>query len=135
VTQLREFHEGDEKRQIHWKQTARQQQLIVVDRQRQADTPVFLVLDPRVADTTDPEVLARFEQVVSEAATAVVRRLKRGQTVGLVVGAQPHGPVHDPAMAGLLMRPLAEVEPLPAQAPEPPLVGDGATAFRVAEAP
>ena len=32
ITQLREYRDGDELRQVHWKQTARQQRLIAVDR-------------------------------------------------------------------------------------------------------
>ncbi|MCP4900586.1 MAG: DUF58 domain-containing protein, partial [bacterium] len=48
VVQLREFIEGDERRQIHWKQTARQQRLITADRQRPVSEPVFLVIDSLV---------------------------------------------------------------------------------------
>jgi len=135
VIQLRDFREGDEKRQIHWKQSARQQRLIAVDRQRQSAEPVLLVLDPRVGDPADPVLLDRFERLVSEVATAVVHRLERGHAVGLVVGSTTHGPVHHPAQAGSLLRPLAEVQAMPADAPGPlPVAGD-AIAFRVAEGP
>ncbi len=111
VSQLRDFRQGDERRQIHWKQTARQQRMIVVERQRQAETPVFLVLDPRLADPDEEASRERFEQLVSLVATAVVEYLRAGQAVGLVVGRSVAGPVSSLGMAGLLLRPLAEVEP------------------------
>jgi uncharacterized protein (DUF58 family) len=47
VVQLRPYRDGDDRRQLHWKQTARQQTPIVVDRQKRAERPVYLVVDPR----------------------------------------------------------------------------------------
>ena len=40
VVQLRPYRDGDDSRQLHWRQTARQQRPIVVDRQRRAAAPV-----------------------------------------------------------------------------------------------
>ncbi|MGD8441551.1 MAG: DUF58 domain-containing protein [Holophagae bacterium] len=111
VTQLREFRDGDDHRQMHWKQTARQQRPIVVDRQHAAAAPVYLVLDPRLPDPDDPASRDRFEHTVSEVATVAVRRLQRGTPVGLVVGSTLVPPVRDPRQAACLLRPLAEVEP------------------------
>ena len=59
VIQLRDFREGDELRAMHWKQTARQQRLVVVERQRATEKPVFFVLDPRMEDPEDPVQLER----------------------------------------------------------------------------
>jgi uncharacterized protein (DUF58 family) len=135
VTQLREFRDGDDHRQMHWKQTARQQRPIVVDRQHAAEGPVYLVLDPRVGDPDDPAVRDRFEHTVSEVATAAVRRLQRGAPVGLVVGSTVVPPVRDPRQAARLLRPLAEVEPVPASDVEPaPLRQPAVVTFRAAEA-
>ena len=111
VTQLREFRDGDDHRQMHWKQTARQQRPIVVDRQHAAAAPVYLVLDPRLPEPDDPVARDRFEHTVSEIATVAVRRLRRGTPVGLVVGSTLVPPVRDPRQAARLLRPLAEVEP------------------------
>jgi uncharacterized protein (DUF58 family) len=110
VTQLRGFRDGDDRRQIHWKQTARQQRPIVVDRQHAAEESLFLVLDPRADDPGDPGTRDRFERAVSEVATSAVHRLRRGAPVGLVVGPLVVPAVRDPNQAGRLLRPLAEVE-------------------------
>jgi len=110
VSQLRDYREGDDHRQLHWKQTARQQRPIVVDRQHAAEGPIYLVLDPRVPDPDDPQTQARFEHSVSEIATAVVGRLRREAPVGLVVGPTVIAPVRNARQSGRLLRPLAEVE-------------------------
>jgi uncharacterized protein (DUF58 family) len=112
VTQLRDYRDGDELRAMHWKQTARQQRLVVVERKRATEIPVFFVLDPRLEDATDAEQLERFERIVSEVATGVVRRLREGVRVGLVVGPLVVSPVREVRRAPVLLRPLAEVEPL-----------------------
>ncbi len=136
VEQLRDYREGDDRRQLHWKQTARQQRPIVVERQRRSERPVFLVVDPRLSDPNDALLRQRFEHMISDAATAAVHRLGRGESVGLVVGSTVVPPVRSPARAGRLLRPLAEVEPLAADAPQP-AVGPGGAAidFRVEAAP
>ena len=125
VTQLRDFREGDEVRALHWKQTARQQRLVVVERQRASEKPVYYVLDPRMPDHTDVEQLARFEDLVSEVATGVVRRLQEGVSVGLVVGPEIIRPVRSVRRAPSLLRPLAEVEAQPMSADEPVSPGGG----------
>lgn len=135
VTQLRDYREGDDQRQLHWKQTARQQRPIVVDRQRAAESPVFLVLDPRVADPEDPATLERFETTISELATAAVERLRRHAPVGLVVGPVVVPPVRDPRQAGRLLRPLAEVEATTLDAAPPAEVHGSRVGTIATEAP
>ncbi|HSN56354.1 MAG TPA: DUF58 domain-containing protein [Candidatus Sulfomarinibacteraceae bacterium] len=110
VSQLRDYREGDDHRQLHWKQTARQQRPIVVDRQRAVEGPVYLILDPTTDRPEDPAVRDGFERRVSEIATAAVRRLARGAPVGLIVGPKVVAPVREPRHARRLLRPLAEVE-------------------------
>jgi uncharacterized protein (DUF58 family) len=119
VTQLREFREGDDVRALHWKQTARQQTLVVVERQRAAEKAVYYVVDPRLEAPEDPIQRERFERLVSEAATGVVRRLREGVPVGLVVGERVFRPVRTSRRAPVLLRPLAEVEPRRATDPAP----------------
>ena len=114
VTQLRDYREGDELRQMHWKQTARQQRPVVVDRQRASEQPVFFVVDPRLEDPNASEQREAFERMISEVATGVALRLREGKPVGLVVGPRVIPPVSSSRRAALLMRPLAEVEPRPA---------------------
>jgi uncharacterized protein (DUF58 family) len=127
VTQLRDFQEGDELRAIHWKQTARQQHMVVVERQRKTENPVFYVVDPRLEDPTDPNQLERFERLVSEVATGVVQRLREGIRVGLVVGQLVVPPVRSIRRAPMLLRPLAEVEPVSMAEVEPITVDRGRT--------
>ena len=113
VTQLRDFREGDELRALHWKQTARQRRLVVVERQRAIERPVFFVLDPRIEDPSDPQQRDRFERLVSEVATGVVQRLRQGVPVGVVVGPIVVHPVRSIRRAPVALRPLAEVQPQP----------------------
>ncbi len=132
VTQLRDYHEGDELRAIHWKQTARQQHLVVVERQRTTEKPVFYVVDPRLEDPTDPRQIERFERLVSEVATGVVQRLREGVRVGLVIGSLVVPPVRSVRRGPMLLRPLAEVEPV-SIADETPVAAESgrATLFKV----
>ena len=125
VTQLRAYREGDEIRALHWKQTARQQTLVVVERQRAAEKAVYFVVDPRLESLDDPAQIARFERLVSEAATGIVRRLREGVPVGLVVGRRIVRPVRTSRRAPVLLTPLAEVQPEPTTGDEPaPLPAD-----------
>jgi uncharacterized protein (DUF58 family) len=125
VTQLRDYREGDELRAMHWKQTARQRRLVVVERQRATETPVFFVLDPRLDDPSDPQQIERFERLVSEVATGVVQRLRQGIPVGIIVGSVVVQPVRTIRRAPVLLRPLAEVDPKPLTEAQPPTI-DGA---------
>ncbi len=135
VTQLRDFHEGDELRAIHWKQTARQQHLVVVERQRTTEKPVFYVVDPRLEDPTDPRQIERFERLVSEVATGVAQRLREGVRVGLVIGSLVVPPVRSVRRGPMLLRPLAEVEPVSTADETPVVVDNGrATLFKVRRA-
>ncbi len=133
VTQLRDWREGDDPRQLHWKQTARQQRPIVADRQHHVDAPVVVVLDTRLEDPDDPALLERFEHLVSLAATTVVERLTRGVSVGLLAGAVRLPPVAGIENAGRLLAVLAEVEPQNiAASPPPPSVRGSLHTIRVA---
>lgn len=127
VTHLRDYRDGDEMRAMHWKQTARQQHPVVVERKRATEKPVFYVLDARLEDPTDPQQLERFEHLVSEVATGIVQRLREGVRVGLVVGPLLVPPVRNIRRAPLLLRPLAEVEPQPMTEEAPVAVDNGRT--------
>jgi uncharacterized protein (DUF58 family) len=121
VIQLRPYRDGDDTRQMHWKQTARQQRLIVVDRQRRVARPRYFVVDPRLRDPDDPEQRARFEATISEVATGVVERVGRGEPVGLlIVGQAAVHPLPSTRPLGRLLRPLAELQAQPAG--DPPAV-------------
>jgi hypothetical protein len=50
---------------------------------------------------------------VSRAASTVVRRIRRSEAVGLILGGKVIPPVDLVSQAGLLLRPLALVQPQP----------------------
>jgi uncharacterized protein (DUF58 family) len=86
VEHLREFHTGDDRRDIHWKQTARQQRPIVMERRERAAPSRYLVLDRQLPRRDDARLLDRFEDLVSEVASAALAQLRHGEPVGLVLG-------------------------------------------------
>lgn len=112
VFQLRDFHEGDDTRQIHWKQTARQRRMISVDRRRSVDHPVVLHLDPVVDGPDRREAFEHFEHRVSAVAGAVLARLERGSPVVLSVGEDVFPVEFRRSGARRLLEPLAVVQPV-----------------------
>ncbi len=111
VFQLRDFRDGDDTRQVHWKQTARQQRMILVERRRAVDRPMIIRIDPCVADPSDPETLRIFERRISAATAAVLRRLDRGESVSLAIGDTVFPSEHRRVGARRLLEPLALVQP------------------------
>ncbi len=126
LRELREYREGDERWQIHWKQSARQGRLIVIEREAPAGEPLFVVVDLRRPQDGDP---LAFEAMVSTAASAVLERLQRGLPVGIIVGRTVVQPCHRLAEIEKLWRPLALAHPLPPSAP-PPAVPPGVEVMR-----
>ena len=109
--------------------------MIVVERQRTTERPVFFVVDPRLEDPADPRQRDRFEHLVSEVATGVVVRLREGVPVGIVIGSLVVPPVRSLRQAPMLLQPLAEVMPRPRSDAAPADVGDARTeSFAVGEA-
>lgn len=127
VQQLREFRPGDDRRDVHWKQTARQQRPIVMERRERRRPSRFLVLDRELPRRDDPTLLARFEDLISEVATAAVDALRRGDAVGLVLGGTVLPPGMGVAHTRNLLERLALVEAVgPGDDPLPPLSASGA---------
>lgn len=112
VYQLRDFRDGDDTRQVHWKQTARQQRMIAVDRRRTIDKPVTIQLDPFLSDPGDPVLLSLFEKRVSAATAAILRRLERGEPVILAIGDTVFPSERRRAGARRLLEPLATIRPV-----------------------
>jgi uncharacterized protein (DUF58 family) len=111
VFQLRDFRDGDDTRQIHWKQTARQQRMISVDRRRAVDKPLIIRLDPALRDPTDPALLSLFEKRISAATATILRRLEHGEPVVLSIGETIFPVEQRRAGARRLLEPLALVQP------------------------
>lgn len=88
---LREYREGDEARDIHWRRSASLGRVVVKEREPESDTHVTLILDnvrPANADTTWAQQL---EERISRAATLVLDVTRRGGTVRVLTrsGASP----------------------------------------------
>lgn len=100
---VREYLAGDPVRQINWKQSARQRELLVRLPEQESRSVVELRLDTDAAayDTSEP-----FEHAVSVVATEGVRQLRAGNDVRLRSGAADPELCHTPSQ---LLRALALV--------------------------
>lgn len=134
VEQLREFRPGDDRRDIHWKQTARQQRFIVMERRERSVPSSFLALDRQLPRRDDAELLDRFEDLVSEVASSALEQLRRGEPVGLIIGGSVTQPGAGTLHARKLLERLALVQAVgPGEDPLPPLLAGGPV-YRLAEA-
>ncbi len=104
VRALRAGEPGDDPRDVHWPQTARQGTLIV--RERAADTGSDSIV--HLAGPSEPG--PAFEESVSRAAGLVLHLLSRGDRVGLLVGSRLVPPAAGPVHRRSLLAALAVVE-------------------------
>jgi len=126
VDHLREFRPGDDRRDIHWKQTARQGRLVVMERQQAPPPAGYVVLDRQLPRLEDAVWHERFEDLVAEAAAAVRAASRGGRAVGLVVGSWVAAPGRGSAHLRRLLEVLALVRPVgPGEDPLPPRLGGG----------
>ncbi|MFI5167386.1 MAG: DUF58 domain-containing protein [Thermoanaerobaculales bacterium] len=133
VDQLREFRPGDDTRDIHWKQTARQQRIIVMERRETAVPVRYLALDRQLSRRDSTLLRERFENLVSEVFSSAFAELRRGQPVGLVVGGAVTPPGTGTGHARQVLEQLALVEPVgPGEDPLPALLASDAV-YRLAE--
>ncbi len=126
---LRSFRPGDDRRGIHWKQSARTGKLIYMEREAERGQRLSVVLDNGVGELRDEAEREEFEQLVSQAATAAHHYLRRGYEVGLVTrdGRLPFG--RGTAHRRRILELLALVQPVPAAAE--PLGGRDPGALRL----
>jgi uncharacterized protein (DUF58 family) len=108
---LRRFQSGDDRRGIHWKQTARTGQLIYMEREAEAGSTLTIVLDNAVGELTAEVERQRFETLVSEAATAADEALKHGLAVELRTRDMTVPRASGPGQRHRVMTELALVEP------------------------
>ncbi len=80
---LRRFQIGDDRRGVHWKQTARTGELVYLEREAEGGRRLSIVLDNAVGELVGAVDRQRFERLVSEAATAADGALRRGYDVAL----------------------------------------------------
>lgn len=133
---LREFRQGDDPRDIHWRTSARRGAPFVREAEDDEGQEVCLVLDnsvtsaggpgpataPRPTETSADGVDAAFEETVSLAASLACELLARGYRVGLCARGEEITPEGGQAQATRLLRFLALVGPV---SPEVPLRDSG----------
>jgi len=82
---LREFRPGDNPRVIHWRTSARQNELIVSEYSQSRDQDLLVLLDLWQPETPDDADLNRVELAVSLAATVCVEYVKQTSGARLVL--------------------------------------------------
>ncbi len=80
---LRRFRLGDDPRGIHWKRSARQGELIFMEREAEESLRLSILLDNGVGKLESRAEAERFEGLISEAASAAVHYLAQGYEVSL----------------------------------------------------
>ncbi len=81
---LRGFRQGDDPRAIHWKKSAQTGGLVYQEREAEETLRLSILFDDGTGRLASEEEAARFERLVSEAATAAWDHLDRGFEVELV---------------------------------------------------
>jgi len=135
IRNLREAGFGDDPRDVHWPQTARQGKFIVKERASEEGRDALVALDthrPAGAGTAWDDA---FEKSVSEAAGLALRLLTRGSRVGLLLGGSLMPPGSGPAHRRGLLRALALVEPAKEPGRAPPFVPGSVAVYRAGHGP
>ncbi len=86
VLRLREAVPGDDPRDLHWPQTARQGRPIVKERAADAGQEALVVVDAHRPPGARAGWDASFEEALRDAAGLALKFLSRGDRVGLVLG-------------------------------------------------
>jgi uncharacterized protein (DUF58 family) len=128
---LREFRQGDDPRDIHWRTSARRGRPFMRELEEEAGRIVVVLLDPVLPETDRERAL---ESAVSMAASLVVALLRKGLQVGLKTRDVQIAPASGSGQASELLEVLAMLPPPPAGgAPLP--APSGATTVRVTPGP
>jgi len=110
LRELRDHVPGDPFKRIAWKASAKRGKLVAREMEREERDVVWLVIDASVELWAGVKGAAPLDLVVEEAASIAARHLRRGDRVGLVVGASrlrswiapKEGAAHAAAIAGAL---------------------------------
>lgn len=130
VLKLREAVPGDDPRDIHWPQTARQGRPIVKERASEVGAEVVVHLDTARPPAAGPSWDAAFEDAVRRATGLVLTMLARGEKVGLLCGGTFAPPARGPYHRTTLLTALALVE-AGAEPPLPLSLPPGVALYRV----
>ena len=111
IRNLRDAVFGDDPRDVHWPQTARQGKFIIKERAAEEGRDSLVRLDLKRPEVAGPEWERAFETAVSETAGLALQLLARGSRVGLLLGGQLLPPGSGPAHRRALLTALALVQP------------------------
>ena len=82
---IREWRSGDAAASVHWRASARRNQLVVMERERPANAALVVLVGPATPG-------ARWERAVARAAATAVAARRLGQSVTLICDAEPVSP-------------------------------------------
>ncbi len=108
---IRQYRDGDRRRDIDWKATAKTRRLMVRDRMREDERRVTVRFDPRPARDLSRAELAAFETGVTYAASLLNRLVMSGVLVRLVTPEASTEFGNTPRHLHDMLRMLAVVEP------------------------
>jgi uncharacterized protein (DUF58 family) len=124
---IRNYHEGESARVIHWKATAKTGRLMAREYAREEESEFCLILDT-ITRTQDPENLSRFERAVSLAASLAAHFVHEAADFEFLTPAEyvPRGTGTDHLYR--ILRSLAVVTPRVGARPDQPCEGAALTA-------
>ncbi|MFQ3581100.1 MAG: DUF58 domain-containing protein [Chloracidobacterium sp.] len=108
---IRQYRDGDRRRDIDWKATAKTRKLMVRDRMREDDRRVTIRFDPCPGRELTADDRAAFEAGVAQAASLVTRLAKSGTLVRLVTPNATTEFGNTPRHTHDMLRLLAVIEP------------------------
>lgn len=81
---LREYRDGDDRRRIHWKTSAKRRSLVIREYQDESQRQITLLLDNALPVSANEEQVEAFEEAVRVCASLAREYLQRGYAVGLI---------------------------------------------------
>jgi uncharacterized protein (DUF58 family) len=85
---LREYRDGDDRRDIHWRSTARAGRLLVREYEEEAQRRATILCDNALPDGADDEAVDALERAISLAASLATTYIKLGYAVRLITRGQ-----------------------------------------------
>ncbi len=105
---LREYHQGDDLRKVHWPSSAKRDQLMIKQLEMPWQSRAFIMLDPRVEPHTSAE---SFEQAVRGAASTLKHLFASGYTPTIWAGTGNGSVVGNADAYRVAMEELATIRP------------------------
>lgn len=119
IAGLRGFLTGDEARNVHWRRTAALGRLVVKEHERDNSTQLSIVLDNARPKHANAAWDARFEHLVSRAATLATHASAASMSVEIVARGMRSPLAHSGSAIDPVLRFLALIEPVAADAALP----------------